>query len=117
MGLACRCWETGLVVGRHPGWRAAGTAAAASAHQGVCTDDIKTLADHNARFIEACRQGPWEMLKPLLSGSFWYLDGATGEAWDIERYIKDLTENPAPGLAVDQVTIRVDGGTAVVSAR
>lgn len=80
-------------------------------------DDIRTLAEQNVRFIEACRQGSWEMLEPVLSGSFSYLDGATGEVWDIERYIKDLRENPAPGLVIDQVAIHVDGGTAVVSAR
>ena len=80
-------------------------------------DDVRTLADHNARFIEACRQGSWGMLEPLLSASFSYLDGATGEAWDIERYIRDLRKNPAPGLVIDQVSIHVGGGAAVVSAR
>ena len=51
------------------------------------------------------------------SSSFSYLDGATGELWDMGRYIRDLTEHPTPGLAIDQVTIHVDDGAAVVSAR
>ncbi len=80
-------------------------------------DDIITLTEQNAAFIEACRQGSWEMLEPILSSSFSYMDGATGEVWDMESYIKDLKENPAPGLGIDQVNIHVDGDTAVVSAR
>jgi hypothetical protein len=80
-------------------------------------DATKILARHNLRFIEACRQGSWLMLEPLLARSFSYLDGDTGEVWDLERYTTDLRENPAPTLLVDQVVIRVDGDTAVVSGR
>lgn len=58
--------------------------------------DFKVLAEHNLRFIEAVRQGSWLMLEPILSRSFSYLDGATGEVWDTDRYTKDLKENPVP---------------------
>jgi hypothetical protein len=87
------------------------------ASKGDRMDDIETLTERNVRFIDACRQGSWEMLQPLLASSFCYLDGSTGEVWEMDRYIKDLRENPAPGLAIDQVTIQVAGDTAVVSAR
>jgi Domain of unknown function (DUF4440) len=80
-------------------------------------DDITMLTDRNRRFIDACRRGSWTMLEPLLSGSFSYLDGATGEVWELDRYVQDLTGNPQPGLTIDQVVIHVDGDTAVVSAR
>lgn len=80
-------------------------------------DDVRQLAARNLRFIEACREGSWLMLEPILSRSFSYLDGSTGEIWDMDRYIEDLEANPIPGLAIDQVTIHVDGDTAIVSAR
>jgi hypothetical protein len=80
-------------------------------------DDVEALAAQNQRFIEACRQGSWPMLRPILSPTFSYLDGATGEVWDMDRYIKDLQGNPADTLVVDQVVIHVAGDTAVVSAR
>jgi hypothetical protein len=32
-------------------------------------DDAKALAELNFQFIEACRQGSWPMLQPILSGS------------------------------------------------
>jgi len=80
-------------------------------------DDVEALGDRNLRFIEACRQGSWEMLQPILSPSFAYLDGATGKVWEMDRYIKDLRENPAPTLVIDQLAIHVDGDTAVASAR
>ena len=80
-------------------------------------DDVERLPDRNLRFIEAWRQGSWPMLEPIVSWSFCYLDGATGEAWNMERYIKELTEHPDSALVIDQVVIRVDGDTAVVSAR
>ena len=35
----------------------------------------------------------------------------------MDRYIKDLKDNPLPRLMIDDVTIHVDGDTAVVSAR
>lgn len=79
--------------------------------------DFKVLAERNLRFIEAVRQGSWLMLEPILSRSFSYLDGATGEVWDLDRYTKDLKENPLPRLMIDDVVIHVDGDTAVVSAR
>ena len=83
----------------------------------VLVDDIHLLTEQNERFIEACRQGSWPMLQPILAPSFSYLDGYTGDVWDMDRYVKDLTDNPAPHLTIDQLTIHVDGDTAVVSAR
>jgi hypothetical protein len=80
-------------------------------------DDIATLMGLNLRFIEAFRRGSWELLHPILSPSFSYLDGATGEVWTEERYIDDLRNNPLPSLGIDQVVIHVDGDVAVVSAR
>lgn len=80
-------------------------------------DDSKALTELNLRFIDACRRGSWELLEPILSPSFSYLDGATGEVWPHERYVNDLRSNPAPSLAIDQVAVHVDGDTAVVSAR
>jgi hypothetical protein len=80
-------------------------------------DDVKELTELNLHFIESCRQGSWEMLRPILSPSFSYLDGRTGEVWDRQRYIEDLEGGPAPSLDIDQVAIHVDGDTAVVSAR
>ncbi len=80
-------------------------------------DDTQALTAHNLRFIEAFRHGSWLMLQPILSQSFSYLDGDTGEVWDMKRYIKDLQENPAPSLAIDQVVIHVANHTALVSAR
>jgi hypothetical protein len=61
--------------------------------------------------------GSWEQLQPILSPSFSYLDGATGEVWTLERYIESLRANPSPSLTIDQVIVHVDGNTAVVSAR
>jgi hypothetical protein len=80
-------------------------------------DDINALADLNGRFIEAFRQGSWELLEPILSPTFSYLDGGTGEVWTQERYIADLRANPLPTLRIDQVMFHVDGQVAVVSAR
>jgi hypothetical protein len=84
---------------------------------GETVDDSKALTELNLQFIDACRQGSWELLEPILSPSFSYLDGATGEVWTHERYVDDLRSNPAPSLAIDQVAVHVDGDTAVVSAR
>jgi len=97
-------------------FRSAGHAQA-QPHMEAVVDDVEALGDRNLRFIEACRQGSWEMLQPILSPSFAYLDGATGEVWEMDRYIKDLRENPAPTLVIDQLAIHVDGDTAVASAR
>jgi hypothetical protein len=80
-------------------------------------DDIKVLTELNLQFIEACRKGSWETLEPVLSPSFRHLDGATGEVWELPRYIDDLRANPAPTIGIDQVTIHVDGDVAAVSAR
>lgn len=80
-------------------------------------DDITALRAHNEHFIEACRQGSWEQLRPILGSDFQYLDGRTGEAWDEDRYVSDLRDNPAPSLAIDQIAIHVAGDTACVSAR
>jgi hypothetical protein len=79
--------------------------------------DADALTQLNLRFIEAFRQGSWELLEPILSPSFSYLDGATGEVWSHERYVESLRENPSPALAIDQVVVHVDGDSAVVSAR
>ena len=80
-------------------------------------DDTRALTSLNLQFIEAFRQGSWELLAPILSPSFAYLDGATGEVWAHERYVDNLRSNPAPSLSIDQVAVHVDGNTAVVSAR
>lgn len=79
--------------------------------------DIEILTARNEQFIEACRQGSWTMLSPVMSPGFSYTDGATGEVWDHDRYVKDLEENPLPELTIDQVVVHVDGDTAIVSAR
>jgi len=44
-------------------------------------DDISTLAEHNTRFIQACRQGSWEVLEPLLTRACSYLDGVSGKTY------------------------------------
>jgi Domain of unknown function (DUF4440) len=80
-------------------------------------DDIQALTELNLRFIDAFRQGSWDLLRPILSPGFSYLDGATGEVWTQERYIKDLDGHPQPGIAIDQVAIHVDGNVAVASSR
>jgi hypothetical protein len=80
-------------------------------------DDTTALTELNTQFIDAFRQGSWELLAPILSPAFRYLDGATGEVWPHRRYVENLEGNPAPTLALDQVVVHVDGNTAVVSAR
>jgi hypothetical protein len=80
-------------------------------------EDIEALRKLNIRFIEAFREGSWQMLQPILSPSFQYLDGATGEPWSHERYVESLDGHPSPSLSFDQLTIHVDGNTAAVSAR
>ena len=80
-------------------------------------DDIKALLELNDQFIDAFRNGSWEQLRPVLSSGFSYLDGATGEVWEHERYVENLRANPSPTLSIDQVVVHVDGDTAVVSAR
>lgn len=80
-------------------------------------DDTGALTKLNLQFIEAFRQGSWELLEPILSPSFSYLDGATGEIWTHERYVDDLRHDPDPALAIDQIAVHVEGNAAVVSAR
>jgi uncharacterized protein DUF4440 len=79
--------------------------------------DIEALTRLNDQFVEAFRRGSWELLEPILSPSFSYLDGASGEVWPHERYVENLRANPIPELKIDQIAIHVDGDTAVVSAR
>jgi Domain of unknown function (DUF4440) len=79
--------------------------------------DMQELQDLNEQFIEAFRQGSWDLLAPILTPSFSYLDGASGEVWDHQRYVDNLHSHPAPSLYLDQVVIHVDGDTAVVSGR
>jgi hypothetical protein len=57
-------------------------------------DDIAVLEDLNSRFIEAFRRGSWELLEPVLSPSFAYLDGVTGEIWPHERYVEESAGPP-----------------------
>jgi hypothetical protein len=80
-------------------------------------DDTKRLTELNLRFVDAFRQGSWALLEPILSPSFSYLDGATGEVWGMDRYIDDLRDNPLPSIDIDQVVVHVDGDVAVVSSR
>ena len=80
-------------------------------------DDNKILTELNERFVNAFRKGSWELLQPILSPGFSYLDGATGQLWPMDRYIADLTANPQPTIHIDQVRVHVHGDTAVVSAR
>ena len=80
-------------------------------------DDTNALTELNRQFIEAFRQGSWELLEPILSPSFAYLDGVSGEVWEQERYIENLRSNPCPSLSIDQLVVHADGNTAVVSAR
>ncbi len=80
-------------------------------------DDIEVLTQLNVQFIDAFRKGSWQLLEPILTPSFQYLSGSTGQVQSLPDYIEDLTTNPTPELEIDQVVIRVDGDCAVVSAR
>lgn len=80
-------------------------------------DDTALLRTLNDQFIEAWRQGSWELLEPILTPQFAYLNGATGEPMDLPRYIEFLKTGAQPGLQIDQVVIHVVGDHAVVSAR
>ena len=80
-------------------------------------NDIKELTELNEQFIDEFRQGKWEILEPILSPGFRYLDGKTGEVEEPQRYIDNLRSAPLPTSGIDQVVIHVDGNTAVVSAR
>ena len=79
-------------------------------------DDIERLTELNLRFVDAFRQGKWEILQPILAPEFSYTDGATGEVWEMDRYIDDV-RNPLPTIDIDQVVVHVAGDVAVVSAR
>ena len=81
------------------------------------SDDVVQLTALNEAFIDACRLGSWEDLQPVLSDHFRYVDGATGELWDMDRYIADLRANPVPQLGIDQVVVHVAGDTGSASAR
>lgn len=80
-------------------------------------DDREALTELNFAFVDAFRQGSWELLQPVLAPSFRYLDGATGEPWEMARYIEDLQANPVPTIEIDQLVVHADGDAAVVSAR
>src|SRR5215211_52564 len=58
--------------------------------RGGSMDDAQVLTELNLQFIEAFRRGSWELLEPILSPSFRYLDGATGEVWAHGRYVENL---------------------------
>lgn len=80
------------------------------------SDDVQALTSLNERFIEACRQGSWELLEPVLAPTFRYLDGATGQLWEPSRYIADVRQ-AQPSLQIDELVIHIDQDTALVSAR
>lgn len=80
-------------------------------------DDIEILTELNEQFIEAFRQGSWDILGKILTPGFQYLAGTTGKVEELPAYIEDLQTNPSPNLQIDQVVIHIDGDSAVVSAR
>jgi hypothetical protein len=80
-------------------------------------EDVVQLEARNEEFIAACRAGSWARLRPLLDEGFLYLDGGTGQTWDLARYAADLRANPAPSLWIDELVVHVAGQTATVSAR
>ena len=77
--------------------------------------DTAVLTKLNEHFIEACRQGSWELLSQILSDDFAYLDGNTGATMQRGPYSEAI--GPAPTLTIDQVVVHVSGDTAIVSAR
>ncbi|MGH7910729.1 MAG: nuclear transport factor 2 family protein [Candidatus Dormibacteraceae bacterium] len=79
--------------------------------------DLRVLGELNLRFIDAWRKGSWELLEPILTPSFGYLEGARGEVWERTRYIDELRSHAEPDLTIDQVAIHVSGDVAAVSAR
>jgi hypothetical protein len=85
--------------------------------KGQVMDDTAVLRELNDQFIEAWRQGSWELLEPILTPTFAYMNGATGEPVDLPRYIDMLRTGAQPGLQIDQLVIHVVGDAAVVSAR
>lgn len=84
---------------------------------GDVTSEEITLTALNTQFIDAFRAGSWELLEPILSPRFQYLDGASGEVWPMAKYIDNLRGHPSPQLEIDEIVIHIDGDIAVVSAR
>jgi hypothetical protein len=80
------------------------------------SNDVKVLTELNEQFVDAFRKGSWDLLQPILSPNFAYLDGETGEVWDMDRYVADVRTG-LPTIGIDQVVVHVDGDTAVVSSR
>ena len=80
-------------------------------------NDLEALTQLNVQFIDAFRKGSWEVLGPILTPTFKYLSGSTGQVQELPDYIEDLQTNPEPNLEIDQVVIQLDGDCAVVSAR
>jgi hypothetical protein len=58
---------------------------------GAAVDDTKSIIGLNNQFIEAFRHGSWDLLAPILSPSFVYLDGNTGDVTDRDTYAKTWT--------------------------
>jgi Domain of unknown function (DUF4440) len=83
----------------------------------ILVNDLDQLTERNEQFVEACRKGSWAILQRIVAPTFSHLDGASGEVWEIDRYIRHLRHHPAPALRVDQLVIHIDGNTAAVSAR
>ncbi len=80
-------------------------------------DHVKALTELNLQFIDAWRKGAWELLDPILSPGFSYLDGVTGEVTDRAEYREAVLAGATPTIGIDQVAVHVDGEVAVVSAR
>ncbi|MDQ2835973.1 MAG: nuclear transport factor 2 family protein [Actinomycetota bacterium] len=80
-------------------------------------NDTEVLTDLNRRFIDAFRKGSWELLEPILSPGFSYLDGRTGDVREVGPYADNLRGHPSPTLEIDEVVVHVDGDAAIVSAR
>lgn len=91
------------------------TTAAPAAPDTKDLPDVEALTALNEFFIEACRQGSWDMLSQILSEDFAYLDGNTGATMQRGPYSQAL--GPAPTLTIDQVVVHVSGNTGLVSAR
>lgn len=80
-------------------------------------DHVKVITELNLQFIDAWRRGSWDLLDPILSPEFTYLDGRTGEVTDRDRYQENVLAGAVPTIGIDQVVVHVDGNVAVVSAR
>ncbi len=62
---------------------------ALGACHGGHVDDRVQLAARNEEFIVAGRAGSWKRLRPILDGQLGYLDGGTGQVWDVGRDAAD----------------------------